>query len=393
MLTLDIQNGNTVTVNLSSLDQTAAEVSYDNTTSLLTADNVQDAIDEINAAAGTVSLVDLGNGIYEFTNAAGVSTTISDTSISTLQDNSDGSYTYTDEAGIQRDIFTIASSNPYDGSTSGLSATNVQDAIDEINAAAGTVSLVDLGGGIYEFTNAAGLTTTISDTSLSTLSAPVNGVYTYTDEAGNPQTIDTNASSNPYDNSTSGLTAGNVQDAIDEINAAAGTVSLVDLGGGIYEFTNAAGLTTTISDTSLSTLSAPVNGVYTYTDEAGNPQTIDTNASSNPYDNSTSGLTAGNVQDAIDEINAAAGTVSLVDLGGGIYEFTNAAGPYDTDDQRYVVIDLERPGERCLHVYGRGGQSPDDRYERIEQPLRQQYLRSYGGQRTGRHRRNQHCKQ
>ena len=72
----------------------------------------------------------------------------------------------------------------------------------------------------------------------------MDGTYTYTDEAGNPQVINTNASSNPYDNATSGLLATNVQDAIDEINAAAGTVSLVDLGGGVYEFTDAAGITT-----------------------------------------------------------------------------------------------------------------------------------------------------
>ncbi|WP_299436546.1 hypothetical protein, partial [uncultured Maribacter sp.] len=71
---------------------------------------------------------------------------------------------------------------------------------------------------------------------------------------------------------------------------------------GTYTFTDASGTDVIISDTSISTLSTPVNGVYTYTDEAGNTQTIDTNASSNPYDNSTSLLTATNVQDAIDEI-------------------------------------------------------------------------------------------
>ena len=140
--------------------------------------------------------------------------------------------------------------------------------------------MVDNGDGTYDFTDSSGTTTVISDTSISTLSAPVNGVYTYTDEAGNTQTIDTNASSNPYDNTTSGLAATDVQAAIDEINAAAGTVALVDNGDGTYDFTDSSGTTTVISDTSISTLSAPVNGVYTYIDEAGNTQTIDTNASS-----------------------------------------------------------------------------------------------------------------
>ncbi|WP_198944491.1 hypothetical protein, partial [Robiginitalea sediminis] len=89
-----------------------------------------------------------------------------------------------------------------------------------------------------------------------------------------------NASSNPYDNTTSGLTATNVQDAIDEINALAGTVSLTDNGDGTYDFTDAAGNTTTISDTSLSTLIDNGDGTYTYTDESGATQVIDTNASS-----------------------------------------------------------------------------------------------------------------
>ncbi|MGB3144302.1 MAG: hypothetical protein WBB24_09355, partial [Maribacter sp.] len=308
------------------IDTNASANPYDNTTSGLTATNVQQAIDEINAAAGTVALVDNGDGTYDFTNAAGVTTTISDTSVSTLTDNGDGTYTYTDESGTVQNIDTNASSNPYDNTTSGLTATNVQQAIDEINAAAGTVALVDNGDGTYDFTNAAGVTTTISDTSVSTLADNGDGTYTYTDESGAVQNIDTNASSNPYDNSTSGLTATNVQQAIDEINAAAGTVALVDNGDGTYDFTNAEGVTTTISDTSVSTLADNGDGTYTYTDESGATQNIDTNASANPYDNTTSGLTATNVQQAIDEINAAAGTVALVDNGDGTYDFTNAAG-------------------------------------------------------------------
>ncbi len=82
----------------------------------------------------------------------------------------------------------------------------------------------------------------------------LDGTYTYTDESGVTQLIDTNASSNPYDNTTSGLTATDVQAAIDEINALAGTVALVDNGDGTYDFTDAAGNTTIITDTSISTM-------------------------------------------------------------------------------------------------------------------------------------------
>ncbi|WP_299435639.1 hypothetical protein, partial [uncultured Maribacter sp.] len=139
-LTLTLENGGSITTDLSSLNQNAAEVSFDNSTSLLTATNVQDAIDEINAAAGTVALVDNLDGTYTFTDASGTDVIISDTSISTLSTPVNGVYTYTDEAGNTQTIDTNASSNPYDNSTSLLTATNVQDAIDEINAAAGTVA-------------------------------------------------------------------------------------------------------------------------------------------------------------------------------------------------------------------------------------------------------------
>uniref|UniRef100_UPI0030D75AE1 hypothetical protein n=1 Tax=Maribacter arcticus TaxID=561365 RepID=UPI0030D75AE1 len=130
ILSLEIENGNTVTVDLASLDRTAAEIDYDNTTSLLTATNVQEAIDEINAAAGTVALVDNLDGTYTFTNAAGVPTTITDTSISTMSAPVNGVYTYTDETGAVQTIDTNAISNPYDNTTSLLTATNVQEAID-----------------------------------------------------------------------------------------------------------------------------------------------------------------------------------------------------------------------------------------------------------------------
>ncbi|GGD44750.1 hypothetical protein GCM10011361_09640 [Muriicola marianensis] len=71
ILQIDIQNGASTTVDLSSLDnpgtddQTAAEVSYDNITSGLTAITVQDAIDEVVASGPTAVFHSLGfiNGL------------------------------------------------------------------------------------------------------------------------------------------------------------------------------------------------------------------------------------------------------------------------------------------------------------------------------------------
>ena len=117
-LSLDIEDGNTVTVDLSALnnagtdDQIASEVPYDNTTSGLTAGDVQAAIDEINAAAGTVALVDNGDGTYDFTDASGAVTTITDTSISKMEENHDGTYNYTEETVDAQVIDNNSSSNP-----------------------------------------------------------------------------------------------------------------------------------------------------------------------------------------------------------------------------------------------------------------------------------------
>ena len=268
VLSLEIEDGNSVSVDVSTLvgsdNQTAAEVSYDNSSSALTATNVQQAIDEINAAAGTVALVDNGDGTYDFTNAAGLTTTISDTSVSTLSNNGDGTYTYTDEAGIVSTIDTNASSNPYNNTTSGLTAINVQQAIDEINAAAGTVALVDNGDGTYDFTNAAGLTTTISDTSVSTLSNNGDGTYTYTDEAGIVSTIDTNSftiTNTVVGNRIMTITdgAGNSDDINETIT------SIVDNNNGTITFTREDTNTQTISKSQITD-----NGDATFTFDNGN---------------------------------------------------------------------------------------------------------------------------
>ncbi|MEJ1223738.1 hypothetical protein WAA86_13295, partial [Sediminicola sp. 1XM1-17] len=78
-----------------------------------------------------------------------------------------------------------------------------------------------------------------------------------------------------YDNSTSGLSAGTVQLAIDEINNATNTVNLIDNADGTYTFTKADGTTVTISDTSVSTLVNNGDSTFTYTSEDGSTTLID----------------------------------------------------------------------------------------------------------------------
>ncbi|QEE48067.1 hypothetical protein FUA48_00270 [Flavobacterium alkalisoli] len=190
-------------------------------------------------------------------------------------------------------------------------------------------------------------------------------VYTFTAADGSViDTIDTNASALAYDNTASGLTAGTVQAALDEVvtalddvNDAAATVNLIDNndgsvtlvkadgtqvavakaditanGDGTYTFTNNDGSDVTIDTNGLTI--TELNGVYTFTAADGSViDTIDTNASALAYDNTASGLTAGTVQAALDEVvtalddvNDAAATVNLIDNNDGSVTLVKADG-------------------------------------------------------------------
>ncbi|MCP4975015.1 MAG: hypothetical protein GY931_02525, partial [Maribacter sp.] len=348
MLSLDIEDGNSVTVDLSSLsntgtdDQDATEVNLNGPIDVDGDGNnettVQDAIADLAAITETVTnLVDNNDGTITYTNEDGTLQTINK---SDLTDNLDGTYTFDNGDGApitfdgtdDQDATEVNLNGPIDVDGDGNDETTVQEAIADLAGITETVTnLVDNLDGTVTYTNEDGTPQTINK---SNLTDNGDGTYTFDNGDGVPITFvgsdDQNANEVIYDNTTSGLTATDVQAAIDEINAAAGTVALVDNGDGTYDFTDAGGTTTTITDTSISTLADNGDGTYTYTDETGATQNIDTNAGSNPYDNTTSGLVATDVQAAIDEINVAAGTVALVDNGDGTYDFTDAGGTTTT---------------------------------------------------------------
>jgi hypothetical protein len=133
--------------------------------------------------------VDNGNGTFTYTDEDGNATTF-DSKIATVADNLDGTYTITDDFGTS---VTIDTNNT-------------------------VTTLVDNGDGSFTYTSEDGTITTFTETT-STLVDNTDGTYTYTDETGATQNIDTNASSNPYDGTTSGLSATDVQAAIDEVVA------------------------------------------------------------------------------------------------------------------------------------------------------------------------------
>lgn len=187
----------------------ASHIIYNNETSGLVATNVQDALDEIVTIIAT-------QGVVTWNGRAGVVVP--------------EAHDYT---GAQVD---------YDGTNSGLVATDVQSAIDEV------------------------------DNNLDTLAASLPGTFveSFNTRTGavTPDSGDYNASQITYDNTVSGLTATDTQAAIDELAAAP---------GGVTSWNARTGAVT--------------------------PQTSDYDADQVDYDNTTSGMTATDVQDAIDELD------------------------------------------------------------------------------------------
>ncbi|PQJ32950.1 hypothetical protein BST92_13915 [Nonlabens arenilitoris] len=178
----------------------------------------------------------------------------------TLVDNNNGTYTFTNDNGGVVTVNTNAVTNPYNNATSGLAAMNVQDAIDELIGLANNITLIDNTDGTYTFTDAAGNIVTIADTSISTLVDNANGTYTYTDELGNQTVIDTT-----------------FIESLTSLGINASQTSL--------EYTDEDGITTTLDLTNIvqnletiTTLVDNTDGTFTYTNEAGTPVIIDTNA-------------------------------------------------------------------------------------------------------------------
>src|SRR5690606_17905805 len=181
--------------------------------------------------------------------------------------------------------------------------------------------------------------------------------YDFNDASGNPiTTVFTDATNNYYNNDNSGLTAENVQDAIDELadklaegagvelkDEGDGKITLIADNGDILGTVDKAALTEDLNNDGLFTFTRndgqdvvfDVNSVnvsekldadgnvigYDFNDAAGNTiTTVFTDATNNDYNNDNSVLTAENVQDAIDELTdklAEGPAVELKDEGDG----------------------------------------------------------------------------
>src|SRR5690554_776046 len=356
---------------------------------------------------GTVSksdLTDEGAGLFTFTNNDGSDVQFDVRSVEVVFDAASNSYNFLDAAGaVIASIDMNASNVAFDNTTSGLAATDVQTALDELANLANNLTdeLIDNGDGTY--THIAVDNTPITfDTNRVNVTVS-GGVYTFLDGQGNPITsIDTNANALPYDNTTSGLTATDVQTALDELATQIGDLDLIDNldgtfslmapdgitvlgtvsksdltdeGAGLFTFTNNDGSDVQFDVRSVEVVFDAASNVYNFLDAAGAViASIDMNASNVAFDNTTSGLTATDVQAALDELATQIGDLDLVDNldgtfslmapdgitvlgtvsksdltdeGDGLYTFTNNDG----SDVQFDVRSVEVVFDAATNVY------------------------------------------
>lgn len=275
----------------------ASHIIYDNTGSGLTADNVQSALDEIIGIIQTTGVTSWNTRVGDVVPEAG------DYTASQVTYNGSGSgLLATDVQGaideVKGDIPTTAADVPYNNSVSGLSATDVQDAIDEISSSAGVSSFNTRTGAVVS----------------------ASGDY--------------NAGQVTYDNTVSGLTATDTQAAIDELAAAPGGVTSFNNRTGAVVPTSGdySAAQVTFDDTVAQIGETDVQGALEYVATRG------ASAQYTTYDNTQSGLTATNVQDAIDEVANDVLSSGVASFNGRVGAVNPAVGDYDLTDMGDVNI-------------------------------------------------------
>ncbi|WP_041632601.1 hypothetical protein [Maribacter sp. HTCC2170] len=354
MLSLDIENGNSVSVNLTDLaDQDATEVNLNGPIDVDGDGNdettVQEAIADLAAITETVTnLVDNNDGTITYTNEDGTPQTINK---SDLTDNLDGTFTFDNGDGApitfvgtdDQDATEVNLNGPIDVDGDGNDETTVQEAIADLAAITETVTnLVDNNDGTITYTNEDGTPQTINK---SDLTDNLDGTFTFDNGDGAPITFvgtdDQDATevnlNGPIDVDGDGNDETTVQDAIADLAAIAETVTnLVDNNDGTITYTNEDGTPQTINK---SDLTDNGDGTFTFDNGDGAPITFvgtdDQDATevnlNGPIDVDGDGNDETTVQDAIADLAAIAETVTnLVDNNDGTITYTNEDGTPQT---------------------------------------------------------------
>ncbi len=301
LLTITLEDGGTQTVDLSTLnnsgtdDQTAAEVNYDNTVSGLAAAEVQSAIDEL-AAGSTDDQNISGSGL------SGTDLTI-------------GIENGTNEV---VDLSSLVGTDDQDLSTDGT-AGNIS--IEDGNSISLNVNDADSDPG-NEYNTAMGTTT---------------GNLEITDNGG---TLSTSLISADANNDIAAGTDGALYLNVSSVTIAETITNLTDTNDGFVTYVNESGTTQKVAKADIT---VNPNGTYTFTNNDGSDVLLDTRASSNPYDNTTSGLTATDTQAALDELSAGSTddqnlTLSGTDLSIEDGNSIDLSGFVSTDDQQLTLV-------------------------------------------------------
>ena len=276
----------------------ASHIIYDNAGTGLVSDNVQDAINEI---VGLIS----SQGVASWNGRAGIVVPMA--------------HDYT------------AAQVDYNNTISGLTASQTQAAIDELAARplGGVESFLTRTGAVvpmagdysaadvtYDNTGS-GLVATETQSAINEVNSkiPATIVESFNTRTGaiTPAAGDYDAGDITYDNTTSGLTATDAQEAIDELDDRLDNFSVA--ASQVSYDNTVSGLTATDAQAAIDEIANDVlsSGVASFNGRTGavNPAAGDYDGSDIDYDNTISGLTATDVQAAIDELASGGASVDL----------------------------------------------------------------------------------
>ncbi|QBA63476.1 beta strand repeat-containing protein [Muriicola soli] len=283
------------------------------------------------------SLIDNGDGLVTFVKEDGSQDTVAKADIT---DNGDGTYNFTNNDGTDIILDFNAAALPFDNTVLGnLFATDVQAAIDEVSTAVAGGSddqIISTDGNPGNISIETGNTIVLNvedgdfdDTNeLNSSVAMVAGALEITDAAG---PISENLISTDVNNNLIFGTDGRLYLNVDSAASGETITSIVDNTDGTFTYTNENSIPVIISKSDITDLG---DGTYTFTNNDGSDVVIDTRASSNPYDNTVTGLlTANDVQGALDELAAGGDNQDI--------STDNSAGNITIDNGSTIVLNVD----------------------------------------------------